>query len=50
MILVKNWKISLGLFSDKIGQKLMFDDHLVRKRALLDHKKLILSSGYIGFF
>jgi len=39
MILVKNWKISLGLFLDKMGQKIMFDDHLVRKRALLDYKK-----------
>ena len=28
----------------------MFDDHLVRKQALLDYEKLILSSGHIGFF
>ena len=39
MILVNNWKIPLGLFLDKIGQEMMFDDHLVRKRALLDYKK-----------
>ena len=39
MILVENWKISLGLFLEKMGQKIMFDDRLVRKRALLDYKK-----------
>ena len=39
MILVKNWKTSLGFFLDKMGPKIMFDDHLVRKRALLDYKK-----------
>ena len=39
LILVENWKISLGLFLEKMGQKIMFDDRLVRKRALLDYKK-----------
>ena len=28
---------------------IMFDDHLFRKQALLDYKKLILSSGHTGF-
>ena len=46
MILVKNWKIPLGLCLDKVGQEIMFDDHLFRKQALLDYKKLILSSGH----
>ena len=49
MILVKNWKIPLGLCLDKVGQEIMFDDHLFRKQALLDYKKLILSSGHTGF-
>ena len=46
MILVKTWKSLLGLFLDKMGLEIMFDDHLVRK---LDYKKPILSSGHIGF-
>ena len=46
----QKWKISLGLCLDKVGQEIMFDDHLVRKQALLDYEKLILSSGHIGFF
>ena len=49
MILVKTWKSLLGLFLDKMGLEIMFDDHLVRKQALLDYKKPILSSGHIGF-
>ena len=39
MVLVQNWKLLLGLFSDKIGLEIIFDDHLVRKQALLDYKK-----------
>ena len=39
MILDKNWKIFLGLFLDKTGQEIMFDNHLVGKRALVDYKK-----------
>ena len=39
MVLVQNWKLLLGLFSDKIGLEIIFDDHLVRKEALLDYKK-----------
>ena len=38
MVLVQNWKLLLGLFSDKIGLEIIFDDHLVRKQALLDYK------------
>ena len=30
--------------------EIIFDDHLLRKKALLDYKKLILQSGHIGFF
>ena len=39
MTLVQNWKLLLGLFLDKIGLEIIFDDHLVRKQALLDYKK-----------
>ena len=39
MILVKNWKLLLGLVLNKIGQEIMFDDYLVRKQALLDRRK-----------
>ena len=31
MIVVKNWKLLLGLFWDKISLEIMFDDRLVRK-------------------
>ena len=46
MILVKTGKSLLGLFLDKKGLEIMFDDHLVRKQALLENKKPILSSGH----
>ena len=39
MISLKNLKIPLGLFLDKLGLEIMFDDHQVRKQALLDYKK-----------
>ena len=39
MVLVPNWKLLLGLFLDKIGVEIIFDDHLVRKEALLDCEK-----------
>ena len=39
MILVKHWKLLLGLVLDKIGQEIMFDDYLIRKQALLDYRK-----------
>ena len=48
MILVKTGKSLLGLFLDKKGLEIMFDDHLLRKQALLEYKKPILSSGHIG--
>ena len=39
MVLVPNWKLLLGLFLYKIGVEIIFDDHLVRKEALLDYEK-----------
>ena len=39
MILIKNWKLLLGLVLDKIGPEIMFDDYLIRKQALLDYRK-----------
>ena len=39
MIVVKNWKLLLGLFWDKISIEIMFDDRLVKKQALLQYKK-----------
>ena len=39
---------SCCIILDKIGQEIMFDDHLVRKRAPMT--KLILSQGNIGIF
>ena len=39
MILVKTWKSLLGMFLDKMGLEIMFDDHLVRKQALLYNTK-----------
>ena len=40
MILVKSWKLFLGLFLEKkICLEIMCDDLLLRKRALLDCKK-----------
>ena len=45
-IVIKNWKLLLGLFWDKnkarnnnIISRLIFDDRLVRKQALLHYKK-----------
>ena len=38
------------LFLNKMGFENMFDDHLVRKQALIDWKILILHSGHIGIF
>ena len=38
-IVIKNWKLLLGLFWDKISLEIIFDDRLVRKQALLHYKK-----------
>ena len=38
------------LFLNKMGFDNMFDDHLVRKQALIDWKILILHGGHIGIF
>ena len=42
--------IPFCLFLNKMGFENMFDDHLVRKQALIDWKILILHSGHIGIF
>ena len=39
MILDKHWKFPLCLFLDKMGHELIFDDHVVRKQAILHYKK-----------
>ena len=49
MILVKNCKFPVRLFSKKIGLEVVFDNYLVRKQVVLDYKILILNSGHIGF-
>ena len=38
MILVKTWKSLLGLFLDKMGLEIKFDNHQVRKHPLLGNK------------
>ena len=38
MTLVKNWNFFLCLLLNKIGLKIMFADHPVRKEAYLDLK------------
>ena len=48
MILVKIWKFPLCLFLRKIGPKVIFDDHVVRKQAILDYKNIGLHSYQIG--
>ena len=48
MILVKIWKFPLCLFLGKIGPKVIFDDHVVRKPAILDYKNIGLHSYQIG--
>ena len=48
MSLVQNSKFSICLFLDVLGLKIMSDDHLVKKHALLDDKKKsILNSRHI---
>ena len=39
MIVIKNWKLLLALFWDKISLEIIFDDRLVRKQAFLHYKK-----------
>ena len=39
MILVKTGKSLLGLFLDKMGLEIKFDDHQVRKNPFLEYKK-----------
>ena len=48
MILVKIWKFPLCLFLGKTGPKVIVDDHVVRKQAILDYKNIGLYSYQIG--
>ena len=48
MILVKIWKFPLCLFLGKRVPKVIFDDHVVRKQAILDYKNIGLYSYQIG--
>ena len=51
MILVKTWKLLLGLFLDIINLEIILDDHLVRKEALLDYNTAdFTQSVHIGLF
>ena len=38
--MVQTWKFPISLFLDQIGLEKMFDDHLVRKQALLGYKHI----------
>ena len=40
MILVKNSKFPLHLFQDKMGLEVVFNDYIVRRKALLDYKNI----------
>ena len=40
MSLIQTWKFFICLFLDMLGQEIMSDDHLVKKQALLDDKKI----------
>ena len=40
MIFVKSCKFPLSLFSHKMNFEIMFDDHSVRKQALLKYKNI----------
>ena len=40
LILVKNQKLIICLFLDKMDIKIMFDDHLVKEQALLGKKNI----------
>ena len=42
LIFVKNQKLIICLFLDKMDIKIMFDDHLVKEQALIVKKILIL--------
>ena len=40
MSLIQTWKFFICLFLDMLGQEIMSDDHVVKKQALLDDKKI----------
>ena len=50
MIVMKNSKLHLALFWGKKSLEKMFNYHLVKNKPSYTIKKLILQSGYIGFF
>ena len=50
MILVKNWNFPLCLLLNKIGLKIMFADHPVRKQAYVNIKIRILPSHPVRIF
>ena len=50
MTLVKNWNFFLCFLLNKIGLKIMFADHPVRKKAYLDRKIRILPSRPLEIF
>ena len=52
MSLIQTWKFFICLLLNMLGLEIMFDDHLVKKQALLDDekKKTILNSRHIEIF
>ena len=51
MNLVQNQKLLFGLLLDEIRLDIMFDDHLVKNRALLDYKKSLFGQvAILEFF
>ena len=39
MSLIQTWKFFICLLLNMLGLEIMFDDHLVKKQALLDDEK-----------
>ena len=50
MILVKNCKFPVRLFSKKIGLEVVFDNYLVRKQVVLDYKNIDFKQWPYCFF
>ena len=49
MILVKNWKFTLSVILNKIGQGILFVLHQVRKQGFLHYKILINKVATLDF-
>ena len=49
MILVKNWKFTLSVILNKIGQEILFVLQQVRKQGFLDNKILINKVATLDF-